>query len=169
MNYSASNSVRLANIADAASIARIQVDGWRKAYADIVSREFLEAMDYKTRTKRWREILSASEAKTAVHETNGCIGGWASYGPSRDEDFDGSEIWGIYVAPSAWRRKVGRSLVEFVHADPDTGAESIVWVLKENLRAQSFYRAVGYFPDGKEKTVQIGGEDLPELRYRRSC
>jgi ribosomal protein S18 acetylase RimI-like enzyme len=42
-----------------------------------------------------------------------------------------------------------------------------LWVLKQNQAALAFYRRIGYESDGAEKTVEIGGAKLLEIRLRR--
>lgn len=161
--------IRPSRLTDAASIAKIQIDAWRQAYADIISKEFLSQMDYDEKTRRWERNLSGNQASTIVYDGEESILGWASYGESRDQDFQGTEIWAIYVTPQAWGQGIGRRLVDFIHSEPATATSSIVWVLKENKNARRFYNSLGFIPDGKEKLIEIGGDSLPEVRYQRSC
>ena len=41
-------------------------------------------------------------------------------------------------------------------------------MLAANERARHFYRRHGFQPDGVERYEDVGGDDLLEMRYRRS-
>ena len=43
-----------------------------------------------------------------------------------------------------------------------------LWVLVGNDRAQRFYRADGWSPDGTRRRDEIYGVDVDEVRFRRS-
>ena len=46
--------------------------------------------------------------------------------------------------------------------------KAMLWVLVGNARAERFYRADGWAPDGVERRITIMNLDLDELRYVRS-
>ena len=46
--------------------------------------------------------------------------------------------------------------------------EALLWVLEDNARARRFYEATGWEVDGRVKTVEIGGRELVEVRYRKT-
>ncbi len=62
MLTSVSWTVRRAMPADAAEIARINVDGWRAAYPGIVADATLEALDVDSFTASYRDVLKATGA-----------------------------------------------------------------------------------------------------------
>lgn len=55
--------IRKAILADAASIAKVQVDSWRTTYQGIVSEEFLSAMSYEDREQKWKNSISDQAGK----------------------------------------------------------------------------------------------------------
>lgn len=95
--------------------------------------------------------------------------GFASFGPSRDEDAapDTGELYAIYLAPEAWGKGAGRALlVRAEHELLATGFRAAtLWVLEGNDRARRFYEAGGWGPDGRDQELTIGGVSLLELRY----
>lgn len=167
-------NIRPATPDDAESIARVHIASWREAYAGIVSEELLAGLDVERRTEQWRRILDSAGGDgtrvwVAQDDEDQHIAGFASLGPSRDEDADRStlEIYTIYLEPDAWghgvARKLMRTLLEAVPAD----SRVTLWVLAANERAQHFYRRNGFVADGVERLEEFGGEQLREVRWVR--
>jgi GNAT superfamily N-acetyltransferase len=162
--------VRRAGIADAASIARIQVAGWRAAYADIVPAEFLAGMDKTDRVALWQERLRTPEPTAtfvAVDERD-AIAAYCTVGVLRTEDGKGDprmgELMAIYVDPARYRSGAGR----VVH---DAGLDHLVrhgfdraglWVFTKNADARAFYAARGATHDDV-----IAGRTIHETRFTR--
>jgi ribosomal protein S18 acetylase RimI-like enzyme len=99
--------------------------------------------------------------------------GFSDGGPSRDEDDDPAtvgEITTFYFLAEAWGTGAAPALMERVLAElRGRGfSECTLWVLRDNPRAVRFYERAGFSLDGAEKTVEIGGKPLTEVRYRRS-
>ena len=163
--------IRSASEADAEQIAAVHIASWREAYADIVPKEYLDGLDVAARTERWREHFAGLDHASSIwvaHEGDEVLG-FASLGPSRDEDADRTtmEIYSIYLEPSAWGRGVARELMRTVVAALPPGAAVTLWVLAANERAQRFYRRAGFVADGVERMEEIGGQHFREVRYRR--
>lgn len=163
--------IRAATASDAAQIARVHVDSWREAYADVIPAEYLDSIDVAERAETWRERLAGPSRGLSiwVAEEGAEVLGFACLGPSRDEDADRStlEIYAIYLEPSAWGRGVARELMRTVLASVPAGAVVTLWVLGANERARHFYRRHGFQPDGVERVEEYGGTPLTEIRYRR--
>ena len=45
--------------------------------------------------------------------------------------------------------------------------EAVLWVLRDNQRARTFYEGLGWKPDGQTTTADYGGIELEALCYRR--
>jgi RimJ/RimL family protein N-acetyltransferase len=45
--------------------------------------------------------------------------------------------------------------------------ETVLWVLTGNARARRFYEIAGWVADGSERTGEVFGITVPEVRYRR--
>ena len=43
----------------------------------------------------------------------------------------------------------------------------MLWVLPANARARRFYEIAGWAADGSERTMEVLGVVVPEVRYRR--
>jgi ribosomal protein S18 acetylase RimI-like enzyme len=168
--------VRRADVADAPSLARIQVDGWRSAYAGIVPDEYLADMDRPERVDVWRDRVSTPDPYAtfvAVGEHD-AIAGYCTVGVLRTKHGTGDpgagELMAIYVAPAHYRSGAGRA----VH---DAGVEHLtqlgfewagLWVFTANDGARAFYEACGWTPDGATHEDEILGRMIHETRYTRS-
>lgn len=164
--------IRLAVPADAETVARVQVESWRAAYAGLMPEAVLTGLDVGERTAAWRariERPEIPERRLFVVEVAGKVEGFASTGPSRD---DGAapgtgEVLALYLAPAAWGQGHGRAL--FAAAVDDLRgrgfAEVTLWVLDGNTRGRRFYEAAGMKPDGVTKIEVEGGAELPHVRY----
>src|SRR5665648_632701 len=110
--------VRPATVSDARQIARVHIASWREAYADVIADEYLEHLDVAAREEEWRSTLADLDrsASVWVAQEDDEVLGFASLGPSRDEDADRTtvEIYTIYLEPSAWGRGVARELMRTV-------------------------------------------------------
>ncbi len=161
--------IRLATAADAGAISVVHVKSWRAAYAGIVPADYLANID----ENEWKAVrlgkLDDPSLRTWVAEDGGTIRGFASLGPSRDEDAESGdlEIHSIYLEPEAWGVGIARDLMRTLLADVPPPARVTLWVLADAGRARHFYRRHGFSPDGVERSDIIGGKVLTEVRYRR--
>ncbi|WP_240675150.1 GNAT family N-acetyltransferase [Cellulomonas endophytica] len=164
--------VRPATPADAAGIAAVHVRSWQEAYAGIVPDAFLQGLDPVDKARTWTVYLQQAESDDVQHWVavqDGQVVGFASVGPSRDEDArrHEREIYSMYLDPGRWGRGVARDLMRSVVGAAGDRTPLGLWVLADNERAQKFYRRHGFQPDGVERYEDIGGADLLQVRYRR--
>jgi len=157
--------VRHAEAMDAAGIGRVHVEGWRQAYAHILSAELLAGLDPVARGERWRRTLANPHEgdRVSVLEVDGEIRGFASSGlsveipPLRD-----IQLYAIYQLESEHGSGSGQQLLDAVVGDDP--AE--LWVAEFNPRAIAFYRRNGFEFDGTQK-LHPDWENLSEVRMVR--
>ena len=165
-------TVRTARAEDGEAMGRIHVESWQAAYVGVVPQDHLDALDAEERGANWRGAIEANpdpdHGRRLVVEVDGEVVGLALVVPDRDGEDGVGEIPMIYVHPDAWGTGAGRALfVECEAAIRELGfREAVLWVLADNPRARSFYERQGWYADGGEKTEDIGGVDLVEVRYR---
>lgn len=163
--------IRTATTGDAGPIARVHIASWREAYAGVVADDYLAGLDVTSRAAWWHEQLATADSSTSVWvaEEDGDVVGFASLGPSLDEDADRNtmQIYTIYLEPSVWGHGVARALMRTVLSVVPKDAPVTLWVLAANERARHFYRRNGFADDGVERIEELGGEPYREVRYRR--
>jgi GNAT superfamily N-acetyltransferase len=158
---------------DALGIARVHVAAWQAGYRGLLPPAFLAGLSVERRADRWAVTLGqTSGASTTLVAARGTdLLGFASVGPSRDEDAEPStaELWAIYAAPEHWGTGVGHQLHEAaLDVVRGSGAtQATLWVLHGNDRAVRFYERHGWLADGSAKTDWRDDVRLDELRYRR--
>ena len=164
--------IRAAHPDDWLAAARIHVRGWQATYRGVMSDEFLDGL-VPEEWSGWRERLYRNPrpwARNLIETVDGVVVGYADLGRSRSEDPSVSgELYAIYLEPDRIGQGLGRpliasarrALVQLGHQRGD------LWVLASNHRTRAFYQADGWIADGSEKTDDLGGGDVAEVRYVR--
>lgn len=163
-------TIRQATTTDAEAIARVDIASWRGAYSEILSDSYLASLEVADRTGHWSAALTAPGTRVLVAEDGArSTVGFTSVGPSRDEDAEPGdlEIYAIYLHPRAWGSGVARDLMRTALDGLPTGTVVTLWILKDNDRAQHFYRRHGFQHDGTERIDEIGGLPLTQHRFRK--
>jgi GNAT superfamily N-acetyltransferase len=118
--------------------------------------------------------MAASDAtrdgRTWVVEDAGTVVGFASTRPSREADTTPGtgELHAIYVAPEAWSRGLGGTLLGTAVDDlHERGfAPLVLWVIEANVRGRRFYERAGWRADGARQPIDFDGVPVDEIRYR---
>jgi len=142
---------------DAEALARLQVDVWEDAYADLMPATVLDERraTIAERIDRWRRILDEAQTRTTVAEFSAGLIGFASVGPPRADDVNvDEELWALYVQASWWGKRLGHALLMAALAE----RPAYLWVLRGNDRAIAFYRKHGFAGDGVTRTDDYGTE-----------
>jgi ribosomal protein S18 acetylase RimI-like enzyme len=150
--------IRTATVDDALAVETVRVTSWKLAYRGVVPDAYLDAMVVDA--ARRVSIISAGAATTLLALEDGAPVGMAAFGPSRDDDLEGLELFALYVLPDAWRTGVGTALLTA------SGTVRSVWVLENNEPAQAFYARHGFVRDGVSTVLDLGAP-LTELRMVR--
>ena len=148
---------------DFVAISRIYASSWRVAYKGIVPQKFLDERP----DDRWADILRNSSNDNFVMIQNGEYIGTSGVCPARDEKMNGwGEISSIYLLPEYYGKGLGKPLLEnSISALIEKGyAKIYLWVLEQNMMARKFYEKNGFLPYDSV-IINIGGEDLTEVRY----
>ena len=113
--------IRDATLDDAEAMARIQVDGWNRAYASFIPDQLPASYDIEIRHAQWRERLAAPDPGT-VHllavEADAVLAIASGGPPLRDEvivegDTDAytAQVYGLYVTPTRYGGGIGRRIL----------------------------------------------------------
>jgi ribosomal protein S18 acetylase RimI-like enzyme len=137
---------RLAGPADAAAVAELHADSWRRHYRDAYSDAFLDGDVLVDRLAVWTDRLREPDPRryTILAEDRRLVG-------FANTAFDNDPTWGalldnLHVAAGHQRRGIGSRLLamtaEAVSVRPERGG-LYLWVLEQNVGAQAFYQARG--------------------------
>ncbi len=163
--------IRPATPGDARSVAEVHVGSWRHAYRGLLPDDYLDRLSVEDREAMWLAAFSDPDAASGavVGELDGRILGFASFGPSRDDDApDGTgEVPAIYVEPAALGTGVGRELLDAaIDRLRDGGcSRATLWVLEANVRARRFYEKAGWTWDGSVSRHMFDCANEPVVRY----
>lgn len=148
--------LRLAAPADAEAIARVYVASWNEGFARLMPPRVLNG----EQIARWSRDLEAGPVRWWLAEIDETVIGFARAGPSRDPiDPDLGELDTIAVAPSAWRRGVGRRLMDRALDELRAAGyhEGILWTLAHYEQGRTFYEATGWRASGE---VRAAGQQI---------
>lgn len=162
--------IRAAGADDASALARIQRRGWLHAYAGFVDPEVMTAHPIEASEDRWGEMLANPATATWVWDQGGPVAGFATVGPSRDDDAAGDtgELYAIYVDPHAQGAGLGTVLLaRAVEGLRERGWQrATLWTFEANSLARRFYERHGWVPE--PESAGLHAEDwAPSIRYRR--
>jgi ribosomal protein S18 acetylase RimI-like enzyme len=94
--------------------------------------------------------------------------GFTVVGPAQDPEGAG-ELYAINVDPDHWGTGVGRTLLAAAQAELTRlgYTEAVLWVLPHNASARRFYEVAAWITDGIQRTSEVLGVVVPEVRYRQ--
>jgi GNAT superfamily N-acetyltransferase len=164
--------LRPATREDAAEVSRVHVRSWQVGYQGLLPDDYLDGLRPEERATHY--TFGTSEpgvpfTVVAVQET--AVVGFAT--TAADDGTAGrgvGELLALYVDPDHWGTGVGRALVADARARLRRAGsrEAVLWVLVGNERAERFYRADGWAPDGARREEEVWGVSADEIRYRRA-
>ena len=152
--------------ADCDELGQVHMAVWRDAYAGVMPADYLAGLSSERSAARWRELAErpagAAERILVVRDDLGLIAGFASAGPSRDDDAPTPwELYAVNLAPAARGTGVADLLLDEVVGRRD----ATLWVVEANARARAFYTRHGFVDEGGRSTHEATG--TPEMRMVR--
>ncbi|MBX3312291.1 MAG: GNAT family N-acetyltransferase [Microbacteriaceae bacterium] len=157
---------------DAEGVTNVHLQAWREAYSRVMPDSVFDAREARRAEsiQRWRRFIEKlppnEDKRIFVAESGDRIFGWVTAGVGQEDNEPyPNELEGIYMLAEAHGTGAAKELLEAA-VGTDNGA--FLWVLKENPRANSFYRKMGFLPDGAEKEFLVGATSLTEIRLVRN-
>jgi ribosomal protein S18 acetylase RimI-like enzyme len=160
--------VRDATPDDAEAMGRLHVRAWQAAYRGSMPDAYLDGLNAADRAQMWRDGMARRpDSLPLVAVVDGRVVGHAACGPTNDPDGAG-ELYSINVDPDEWGSGAGRALLGAAETRLATSFDlAVLWVLPANDRARRFYERAGWAVDGAERTAEVLGVTVPEVRYRK--
>lgn len=137
---------RLAEADDAAQIAALHADSWRRYYRGAYADSFLDGDVGADRRSVWSARLAApAHSQTVLAEHDGRLVGFVHVVFDDDPGW-GSLVDNLHVVHDQRRTGIGAQLLGYAAravGERATGSAMYLWVLQQNTAAQEFYRACG--------------------------
>lgn len=154
-------SIRLADVGDAASIAALHAESWRRHYRGAYADRYLDSDLYTDRLNVWTDRLGQpQDTITLVAEAQGQLLGFVHVRLNEDPVW-GNLVDNLHVTSPQHRRGIGTHLLGRAARMVDErrpGSGIYLWVLEQNAAAQAFYLARGGAPRGREPCSPPGGD-----------
>ncbi|WP_240519504.1 GNAT family N-acetyltransferase [Amycolatopsis antarctica] len=168
--------VRRATAADAAEMARVHTEGWRAAYRGLLPERHLHGLRAVDRVESMADRASRPDPEAvfvAVRPDGGTgLGAVAVVLPVRSAGdrhpvLPTGELASLYADPAALGTGAGFAVhrAGLDHLSRCGFRYAVLWVLRGNARARTFYEARGWRPDGAGRQDMIGGFAAEEIRY----
>jgi GNAT superfamily N-acetyltransferase len=156
--------VREAVAADIAALARLHVAAWRLAYEGILPRHILAGLTASEFERIWASLLKDPERRTLVVCPEDRAAGFVAYRLAPEP-----EIIGLYVDPSRWRGGLGSLLMSSALGRMAAAGVGrvILWVMRDNGRARSFYEHAGFALTGRTRESTRYEVRFDEVEYAR--
>jgi ribosomal protein S18 acetylase RimI-like enzyme len=137
-----------------------------ETYGHLLSPEFFRdrRASIPERAERRRPHLAVADPRIIAVDGDNHIVGLADAGPGRDDPGPQKlELYSIFTLPDTFGTGLGAALLSAaVGYSP-----AYLWVLRDNFRAQAFYRKHGFRLDGARGLLPPEWEELPQLRMVR--
>jgi len=151
-------------------IAKAQVHAWKAAFKGILSEKLLSSLVIENFAENWKKILTQKERKNYIWlDESGEGVGFVSYGkPKMKNEIADFEIYGIYVHPKCWGKRIGYKLMDFAIdklAELNPSAKIILWTMEQNELSKKFYHRFGFIENGKHRISKRNDESFEEIQF----
>ena len=157
--------IRPVEDADADSLGHVHATSWHETYDHLLSGAALSQLRPERLAVLWRRVAAQGpEFRQFAALVDGEIVGFACSGPCREGDLTSQqELYSVHLLHAFHGTGIGQLLFD---ATIDPGPAHL-WVAADSPRAHRFYTRNGFVPDGQEKTEEVLGEPLHEVRLVR--
>ncbi len=160
-------SVRVAWVADAAAMGRVQAQAWQASCRGLLPDDLLDTLDPAELTAAWADSLRrppTGQHRALVALDGNTVMAFAAVGPGTDPDADpvrDAEMTALAVPPDARGRGHGSRLLAAVAdtARADGFTRLTTWVFAADDALRTFLESAGWAPDGAHR--QMAPDDDP--------
>lgn len=141
-------TIRKAKLGDEKTLANIQTESWKSAFADIISKEELfKYTNINKATEMYSNVLQSNYAEVSILEIDNkphCIASWSK---ARNPEFsDHAELICIHSLCDNWGKGYGSIMMKHIFEEiKNSGYDKVLlWVFEKNNRARKFYEKHGF-------------------------
>ena len=152
---------------DAKQIAMLKITNYKKTYASIFSKKFLDEMSIEEEEEKYLKGLKNRKVLVYYEENN--ILGYIYYGKRKNNkeilsDYDG-EIYAIYVDINSKNKGIGTKLIKAALNDLVNDYKKVIlWCMADNFESIKFYKKRN-FKQLDKVSIEIGGKTLYESAF----
>jgi GNAT superfamily N-acetyltransferase len=143
---------------------------WQAAYRGLLPDSYLDDLDLVPPPEAWEGAIEGGAPPFVATHGDRMVGVAAAGLALGNDAAPGiGQLYLIYALPEVWGTGVGARLhAACIARMRELGCtEAVLWVLEGNERAASFYRRMGWQPDGATLVDDRGEVMLHEVRFRR--
>lgn len=159
--------IRKTRNGDEKTLAYIQTESWKSAFAGIISAGDLNKYTDITKAESMYEnVLESRYAEISILEIDGkphCIAAWSK---ARNPEFsDSAELICIHSLRDNWGKGCGTLMINHIFNEiKNSGYNSVLlWVFEKNTRARNFYEKHGFVLTDNTQTTY----GAVEVMYRK--
>ncbi|HTD06413.1 GNAT family N-acetyltransferase [Undibacterium sp.] len=161
--------LRTATLSDAAAIAHLHAENWRRTYRGVLQDAYLDNEVQAERLNSWEERLRApaSNQYIVVAENAGAVSGFACAFANEHPQW-GHYLDNLHVAADSKGQNIGAQLMADVASwcgGTDAARGLYLWVVQANHSAIRFYQRMGGVAADEELWEPPGGGKVLTLRY----
>ena len=160
-------NIRMANVEDCESIAKISINSWKKTYKGIIDCKFLDKLDHENKKLKYIDRIKNKEKILVICNDVNDVKGFCWFGNSNDnnKDTDG-EIYAIYLDNDSIGKGYGSMLFDsaITILNTENKKNIIIWCLNGNFIAKNFYLYKKCYFYANKKII-IGNQELLENSY----
>lgn len=159
-------TIRKMTESDRREVSELYVAAWKEGYKGLLPQKYLDELTPADKINRVIDdgsfvVLDGERIAAHCHARAANEPEWRGWG----------EIHTMYTHPDYWRKGYGTAV--FKHAEDwlyERGFNEVyLYVLEGNERAERFYRAQGFFPNGGTLCCEIAGIVVNDNRYTKYC
>ncbi|MGN0973794.1 MAG: aminotransferase class I/II-fold pyridoxal phosphate-dependent enzyme [Bacilli bacterium] len=140
-------TVRFNQLKDQEQMAHIKVDGWKDAYKEIISLDYLESLNYEEQTKKYIDSFEQykNSVLVAVDNKTEEVVGYSTFNDNINNNEYDCELVSLYIKPEYKGKNIGTFLLKHTinYLKSQNKKKMILWCLKDNIRALNFYKKTG--------------------------
>lgn len=152
---------------DCSAIGELYAAAWKEGYRGLIAGELLDKLTPEAYAVRSRANGFLDAGSFVVVESGRIAAHCHSRAANEPQMRGWGEIHTLYTHPDFWRQGFGAAVLRRAEEWlAEQGYKNVyLYVLEGNERAERFYKAQGYFPNGDTLCCDLGGVIVTDNRF----